>query len=56
MAVSGMNLMAAMSLGSTIELSTDLPAALRQHDVQPPRRISSLVPRNSRSMPPSSKR
>jgi len=56
MAVSGMNLMAAVSLGSTIELTTDLPGTLRQHDVHPPRRISSLVPRNSRSMPPSSKR
>jgi len=56
MAVSGINLMAALSLGSTIELTTDLPATLRQHEVQPPRRHSSLVPRNTRSIPPSSKR
>lgn len=55
MAVSGINLMAALSLGSEIELSTDLPATLRKHDVQVPRR-SSLVPRSSppRSSPPRS--
>lgn len=48
MAVSGINLMAALNLGSTIELTTDLIATLRKHDVQPPGRPS-MVPRSSRS-------
>ena len=48
MAVSGINMMAALSLGSFVELTNDLPGALRKYDVQAPRRLSTFPPSRPR--------
>ncbi|MFW6050443.1 MAG: hypothetical protein ACODAU_04670 [Myxococcota bacterium] len=40
MAVQGANLMAALNLGSHIELATDMPTLLRAHGIEPPQEAS----------------
>jgi hypothetical protein len=41
MAVSGINMMAALNFGTSIDLLDDIEAALRKHAVRPPRAAAS---------------